>query len=95
MAHGGVGVGIAYLNWTDTDMIRDADRCPVLRQLRLPMPPPAHRAHPVDTVAARLIRGLEHRRTAVYVPAWLRITQLVRAALAPVCGACRATRCPA
>lgn len=38
VAHRGVAVGIAYLNWTDTDMIRDADRYDVLRELRLHMP---------------------------------------------------------
>lgn len=26
MAHHGVSVGIAYLTWIDTDMVRDADR---------------------------------------------------------------------
>jgi NAD(P)-dependent dehydrogenase (short-subunit alcohol dehydrogenase family) len=84
VAHRGVGVGIAYLNWTDTDMIRDADRYAVLRELRAHMPPPARRVYPVDTVAARLVRGLERRRTAVYAPAWLRLTQPVRAALPPL-----------
>ena len=84
VAHRGVGVGIAYLNWTDTDMIRDADRYAVLRELRTAMPGPASRVHPVETVAARLVRGLERRRTAVYAPAWLRLTQPVRAALPPV-----------
>ncbi|MEU4037471.1 SDR family oxidoreductase [Streptomyces collinus] len=84
VAHQGVGVGIAYLNWTDTDMIRDADRYNVLRELRGHMPPPARRVHPVDTVAARIVRGLERRRTAVYTPAWLRLVQPVRAALPPM-----------
>ncbi|MGW5281835.1 SDR family oxidoreductase [Streptomyces collinus] len=84
VAHQGVGVGIAYLNWTDTDMIRDADRYNVLRELRGHMPPPARRVHPVDAVAARIVRGLERRRTAVYAPAWLRLVQPVRAALPPV-----------
>ncbi|MGW4540784.1 SDR family oxidoreductase [Streptomyces chartreusis] len=84
VAHRGVAVGIAYLNWTDTDMIRDADQFAVLRQLRTHMPRPARRVHEVQTVAARLVRGLEHRRTAVYAPAWLRLTQPVRAALPPV-----------
>ncbi|MER7566959.1 SDR family oxidoreductase [Streptomyces sp. NPDC048523] len=84
VAHRGVGVGIAYLNWTDTDMIRDADRHAVLRELRVHMPGPAHRIHPVDTVAARLVTGLERRRTAVYAPAWLRLVQPVRTALPPV-----------
>ncbi|MFG2274296.1 SDR family oxidoreductase [Streptomyces chartreusis] len=84
VAHRGVAVGIAYLNWTDTDMIRDADQFAVLRELRTHMPGPARRVHEVQTVAARLVRGLEHRRTAVYAPAWLRLTQPVRAALPPV-----------
>ncbi|WP_333773734.1 SDR family oxidoreductase [Streptomyces sp. IBSBF 3136] len=84
VAHRRVGVGIAYLNWTDTDMIRDADRYNVLRELRGHMPPPARRVHPVDTVAARIVRGVERRRTAVYAPAWLRLVQPVRAALPPV-----------
>lgn len=84
VAHRGVAVGIAYLNWTDTDMIRDADRYAVLRELRARMPAPARRVHPVDTVAARVVKGLERRRTTVYAPAWLRLTQPVRAALPPV-----------
>ena len=84
VAHRGVGVGIAYLNWTDTDMIRDADRYAVLRELRNAMPGPARRVYPVDMVAARLVRGLERRRTAVYAPAWLRLVQPLRPALPPV-----------
>jgi NAD(P)-dependent dehydrogenase (short-subunit alcohol dehydrogenase family) len=84
VAHRGVAVGIGYLNWTDTDMIRDADRYAVLRELRTHMPPPARRVHPVETVAARLVTGLERRRTTVYAPAWLRLAQPVRAALPSV-----------
>ncbi|GGW48063.1 hypothetical protein GCM10010320_30780 [Streptomyces caelestis] len=38
VAHRGVGVGIAYPSWTDTDMIRDADRYAVLRELRAHAP---------------------------------------------------------
>ncbi|HBF81815.1 MAG TPA: short-chain dehydrogenase [Streptomyces sp.] len=84
LAHEGVGVGIAYLNWTDTDMIRDADQHPVLRELRGHMPRPARKVYPVETVAARMVRAVEHRSAAVYAPAWLRATQLVRAAMPPV-----------
>ncbi|GHB58625.1 short-chain dehydrogenase [Streptomyces viridiviolaceus] len=83
-AHRGVAVGIAYINWTDTDMIRDADRYVVLHELRTHMPGPARRVHPVDAVAVRLARAVEHRRTAVYVPSWLRLAQVARAALPPM-----------
>ncbi|MEU6486872.1 SDR family oxidoreductase [Streptomyces sp. NPDC046887] len=83
-AHEGVGVGIAYLNWTDTDMIRDADRYAVLRELRGQMPRPARKVYPVGFVAERMVRAVERRRPAVYLPSWLRATQLVRAAMPPV-----------
>ncbi|GGT36923.1 SDR family oxidoreductase [Streptomyces chromofuscus] len=84
VAHHGVSVGIAYLNWIDTDMVRDADRYAVLRQLRLHMPPPARRVYGAEEVAERIVRGLERRRTAVYAPSWLRLVQPVRAALPPL-----------
>ncbi|MFI2413851.1 SDR family oxidoreductase [Streptomyces sp. NPDC018947] len=81
VAHHGVAVGIAYLNWIDTDMIRDADRHAVLRELRAHMPAPARRTYPADAVAARLVRAVERRSTAVYVPGWLRLAQVARTAL--------------
>ncbi|MEU2062526.1 SDR family oxidoreductase [Streptomyces sp. NPDC013455] len=80
----GVAVGIAYLNWTDTDMVHDADRYAVLRELRGRMPSYARRVYPVEEVAARIVRGLEKRRTAVYAPPWLRLVQPVRSALPPL-----------
>ncbi|MFF8316115.1 SDR family oxidoreductase [Streptomyces bobili] len=80
-AHHGVAVGIAYMNWTDTDLIRDADRHAALHELRAHLPPPARRVHPVDAVAEPLARAVERRSTAVYVPAWLRLAQLARPAL--------------
>jgi short-subunit dehydrogenase len=84
VAHHGVAVGIAYLSWTDTDMIRDADRYLVLRELRAQMPSPARRVHSAEAVAERLARAVEQRHTAVYVPAWLRLAQVTRAALPPL-----------
>ncbi|GGS46326.1 SDR family oxidoreductase [Streptomyces griseoviridis] len=84
VAHRRVGVGIAYINWTDTDMIQDADRYPVLRELRGHMPPPARKVYPVALVAGRLADAVERRRPSVYVPRWLRAAQLVRAAMPPV-----------
>ncbi|EDY64713.1 short chain dehydrogenase [Streptomyces pristinaespiralis ATCC 25486] len=57
LAHRQVGVGIAYINWTDTDMIRDADAHAVLRELRGHMPPPARRVYPAAQVAGPAGRG--------------------------------------
>ncbi|MFI2781074.1 SDR family oxidoreductase [Streptomyces sp. ALB3] len=84
LAHQHVGVGIGYMNWTETDMIRDADRQPVLRELRAHMPRPARKVYPAKTVARRMVRAVERRSAAVYAPGWLRAAQLVRAAMPPV-----------
>ncbi|MGW0936737.1 SDR family oxidoreductase [Streptomyces sp. NPDC002666] len=84
MAHQRVGVGIAYINWTDTDMVRDADEHAVLRELRGHMPPPARKVYSVEHVAGRLVTAIERRRKAVYVPRWLRSAQVARAAMPPV-----------
>ncbi|MEV0257353.1 short-chain dehydrogenase/reductase [Streptomyces sp. NPDC050732] len=83
-AHRGVAVGIAYLNWTGTEMIRDIHTHPALRAPRLLLPPPARRILPTDQVAARLARAVEQRRTAVYIPAWARLAQAGRAGLPPL-----------
>ncbi|MFD4033314.1 SDR family oxidoreductase [Streptomyces sp. NPDC058637] len=84
VSHRRVGVGIAYINWTDTDMVRDADEYAVLRELRGHMPPPARKVYPVEHVAGRLVTAIERRRASVYMPRWLRSAQLVRAAMPPV-----------
>ncbi|WP_081238932.1 SDR family oxidoreductase [Streptomyces viridosporus] len=84
VAHRRVGVGIAYINWTDTDMVRDVDEYAVLRELRGHMPPPARRVYSVEHVAGRLVTAIERRRPSVYVPGWLRSAQLVRAAMPSV-----------
>ncbi|MEU6934914.1 SDR family oxidoreductase [Streptomyces sp. NPDC046374] len=78
VAYLGVGVGVAYLHWTDTDMVRDVDRHTVLRELRGHMPAPARRVYPVDQVASWLVRGIERRRASVYAPPWLRLAQAGR-----------------
>ncbi|MFI0039933.1 SDR family oxidoreductase [Streptomyces mutabilis] len=84
VAHHGIAVGIAYLNWIDTDMIRDADRYAVLRELRAHLPAPVRGVLPADAVADRVVRAVERRRTAVYVPRRLRLAQAGRTVMPPV-----------
>ncbi|CAG6390544.1 SDR family oxidoreductase [Streptomyces cocklensis] len=74
----GVSVGIAYLHWTDTDMIDELDEHVVLRELRRRQPAPARRVHAADRVAELLVRGIERRSPTVYAPPWLRLTQPLR-----------------
>lgn len=81
LAPRGVSVGIAYLNWIDTDMIRDADEHRVLRELRAHMPPPARKTYAPEYVARLVVDAVERRAPSVYVPGWLRGVQAVRAGL--------------
>ncbi|MFG3284579.1 SDR family oxidoreductase [Streptomyces sp. NPDC048111] len=79
----GTAVGIAYLHWTDTEMIRDADRHTALRELRAHMPPGARRTYPATSVAAWIARGVDRRRATVYAPPWLRCAQPLRPLFPP------------
>lgn len=74
----GVGVGIAYLHWTGTDMISELDAHPVLRELRRHQPAPARRVQDPARVATLLARGIERRSTTIYAPPWLRLAQPLR-----------------
>ncbi|MFE9369677.1 SDR family oxidoreductase [Streptomyces sp. NPDC006711] len=74
----GTKVGIAYVHWTDTGMIRDADQHTVLRELRAHMPPGARRTYPVESIASWIARGVDRRLATVYAPPWLRWVQPLR-----------------
>ncbi|MDX2564440.1 SDR family oxidoreductase [Streptomyces sp. TX20-6-3] len=84
VAHRGVGVGIAYLNWADTAMIREADKTAVFRELRTNLPWPASDIHDPASYVRAMLRGIERRSTHIYAPPWLRATQAARALLPAV-----------
>ncbi|KPI00920.1 short-chain dehydrogenase/reductase SDR, partial [Actinobacteria bacterium OK074] len=72
VGHQGVKVGVAYLSWTDTDMVRGADRDDVMRELRAKLPWPANKTYPLGPAVDRLVGGIERRATHVYGQWWLR-----------------------
>lgn len=78
VAHQGVGVGVAYLSWTDTDMVRGADQDEVMRELRQRLPWPARKTYPLGPAVDRLVAGIERRSGHVYGQWWLRGMQGVR-----------------
>jgi len=77
VAHRGVDVGIGYLSWADTELI-DAV---ALAELRARLPWPASKVHDPQTVADRLVRGVERRAPALYAQQWVRAAQVLRAGL--------------
>ena len=77
----GVTVGVAYLGFTDTDMVRQVDADPVLREMRASMPWPFNVTHRARPAVARLVRGIDDRKAHVYGQRWVRVLAWARAAL--------------
>jgi NAD(P)-dependent dehydrogenase (short-subunit alcohol dehydrogenase family) len=87
VAHHGVDVGVAYLTWTDTDMVRAADADEPLRQLRARLPWPASQTAPLEPAVQRILAGIGERSAHVYAQWWIRGLQwLPRATLPALTG---------
>lgn len=86
VGHRGVRVGVGYLSWTDTDMVRGADQDEVMRELRRRLPWPANRTYPPGPAVDRIVAGIERRSSHVYGQWWLRGMQGVRGYLPGVIG---------
>ncbi|MEW5352818.1 SDR family oxidoreductase [Streptomyces sp. 16-176A] len=82
----GVRVGVAYLSWTDTDMVRGADQDDVMRELRQRLPWPSNKTYPLGPAVDRIVDGIERRSSHVYGQWWLRGMQSVRGYLPAVIG---------
>jgi NAD(P)-dependent dehydrogenase (short-subunit alcohol dehydrogenase family) len=82
----GVRVGVGYLSWTDTDMVRGADQDEVMRELRQRLPWPSNQTYPLGPAVDRIVAGIERRSHHVYAQWWLRGMQSVRGYLPGVIG---------
>lgn len=76
--HKGVRVGVGYLSWTDTDMVRGADEDEVMREMRQGLPWPAGKTYPLGPAVERIVSGIERRSAHVYAQWWLRGMRSVR-----------------
>ncbi|MFF7968251.1 SDR family oxidoreductase [Streptomyces sp. NPDC007903] len=86
VGHLGVRVGVAYLSWTDTDMVRGADQDDVMRELRQRLPWPSNKTYPLGPAVDRLVDGIERRSAHVYGQWWLRGMQGIRGYLPALIG---------
>ena len=82
----GVKVGVGYLSWTDTDMVRGADEDDVMREMRSRLPWPSNRTYPLGPAVDRIVAGIERRSAHVYAQWWLRGMQSIRGYLPAVIG---------
>jgi NAD(P)-dependent dehydrogenase (short-subunit alcohol dehydrogenase family) len=86
LGHKGVKVGVGYLSWTDTDMVRGADEDEALAQLRARLPWPTNRTYPLEPAVERIAEGIVRRSPHVYGQWWLRGMQPVRGYLPSLIG---------
>ncbi len=92
VAHQGVGVGVAYLTWTDTDMVRGADEDDVLREMRSRLPWPASRTAPLAPAVERIAAGIARRSGHIYAQPWTRALAWLPRAAVPALLASRGPR---
>ncbi|MFG3259502.1 SDR family oxidoreductase [Streptomyces sp. NPDC048172] len=86
VAYKGVRVGVGYLSWTDTDMVRGADADELMRGVRARLPWPTNKTYPLGPAVDRIVDGIERRSAHVYAQWWLRGMQGIRGYLPMVLG---------
>jgi NAD(P)-dependent dehydrogenase (short-subunit alcohol dehydrogenase family) len=78
LAHRGVGVGVAYFSWIDTDMVRGADENPATKFMRAKLRGPAGKTYPVSEAGEAVADGIERRARRIIVPRNFRTLLLLR-----------------
>jgi NAD(P)-dependent dehydrogenase (short-subunit alcohol dehydrogenase family) len=77
--HHGVDVGVAYLSWTDTDMVRGADERGFADRSKLPGV--LGRTYPLPPAVERIVAGITARAPHVYAQKWVRTLMYLRSAM--------------
>lgn len=82
--HLGIDVGVAYLMFIDTDMVRAADEDHAdLTAVRKALPGAAGRTFPVSDAAKAFVDAVAHRRRDVFVPSSLKVQHRLRGLIRP------------
>jgi NAD(P)-dependent dehydrogenase (short-subunit alcohol dehydrogenase family) len=81
----GVGVGVAYFLFLDTDMVNDAEReMPLLERAKSRMPRAFARTYPLAPAVDEVVEAIAERRRRVSYPKWfLRLLPLRQLLTAP------------
>jgi NAD(P)-dependent dehydrogenase (short-subunit alcohol dehydrogenase family) len=83
--HLGVGVGVAYFAFIDTDMVRGAEReHPDFARMRAEQRGPVAKVLPVGEAADAIVRGVAERSAQVVAPRWVAPLGRLRGLVAPL-----------
>jgi NAD(P)-dependent dehydrogenase (short-subunit alcohol dehydrogenase family) len=79
----GVGVGVAYFLFLDTDMVRDSEReMPLLQKAKEDMPKFLSRTYPLAPAIDELVAAIAERRRRISYPRWFTRALVVRQLMA-------------
>jgi NAD(P)-dependent dehydrogenase (short-subunit alcohol dehydrogenase family) len=84
LAPHGVDLGVAYLSWTDTDMVRGADERAELAKSRSELPGVLGKTYALEPTVKALCDGIEKRAAHVYGQPWVRVIRPIRGLLAGI-----------
>jgi NAD(P)-dependent dehydrogenase (short-subunit alcohol dehydrogenase family) len=84
VAFQGVGVGVAYFAFIDTDLVRGSDERRDFGFMRESARGPLGKVYPVSAAADSVVRGIERRARWVTTPRWLRALILARGLVQPL-----------
>lgn len=80
----GVDLGVAYLSWTDTDLVRGADERADLAKSRSDLPGVLGKTYALEPAVKALCDGIEKRSAHVYGQPWIRGVRPIRGLLAGI-----------
>lgn len=84
VAHLGVTVGIAYLSWVDTDMVRGGEATrPAFKHVRAALKGPLAKTQPLSKAVAAIVEGAERRSRTIALPGWVTALSALRGVLGP------------
>jgi NAD(P)-dependent dehydrogenase (short-subunit alcohol dehydrogenase family) len=81
LAPHGVDLGVAYLSWTDTDMVRGADERGEVAKSRSDLPGVLGKTYAVEPTVKALCDGIDKRAAHVYGQPWVRAVRPIRGLL--------------
>ncbi len=78
VAHLGIGVGVAYFGWLQTDLVKTAGEHSAFTLMRTHLPGPLRSIAPVEIAIRAIVDGVQRRRRRVIAPGWLRAALALR-----------------
>jgi short-subunit dehydrogenase len=81
LASHGVDVGVMHAGWIRTPLVSEGALHPGFVRLRATMPGPLnHETLPSDAARA-IVRGMQRRKSRIWIPGWMRVLFALRALL--------------